>query len=360
MLSAGTLELSKKLIDKINKIADDIDHPISIMHVCGTHEYVIAKNGLRDLLPKNLTVMSGPGCPVCVCPSNDIDIAIELGKRKDTIITTFGDMIRVPASEMSLYEAKAKGMDIRIVYSPHDAVELALKEPEKEVIFFAIGFETTIPLIAFELVNNPPPNFSIICAHKVVPPALDLLLQSENLNIDGFLLPGHVCSIIGSDPFIPYAEKYQSPMVVGGFEVNDVLISLLLLLKQIKDKNPRVENSYVRIVKNEGNLQAQEYISKAFTACDSMWRGIGVIPNGGYKVSDAYKAFDAVQKFNVTVNTNYSMPAGCSCDQVLIGKIAPSECPLFGNGCDPQHPIGPCMVSHEGACKISFMFKKLH
>ena len=358
-LAAGDFELSRKILQKIETVVKDIGRPIAIMHVCGTHAYTVAKNGIRDLLPKNLRVISGPGCPVCVCPASDIELALELGKRSDVIIATFGDMMRVPGVKHTLYEGKAKGMDVRVVYGPNDAVDLAKKYPEKEVIFFAIGFETTAPLIAYALASNPPSNFSIIGAHKLVPPAMEVLLTLPDIAIDGFLLPGHVCSIIGAKPFEPAAEKYHSPMVVGGFEVNDVLISLYYLLRQIKNGEAKVENSYTRIVRHEGNIAAQDFMAKVFESGDAMWRGIGVIPGAGYVLREEYQKYNAVKKFGVVIDAMPEMPSGCACDQVLIGKIPPQECPLFGKVCTPQHPIGPCMVSHEGSCKIAFTFKPI-
>ncbi len=352
------LSFSKKILANIKEIAKPLPK-ITIMHVCGTHEYVIAKNGLRDLLPDNLRVITGPGCPVCVCPGSDVEAAIALSQKKDVILTTFGDMMRVPAGKHSLYSSKGQGADVRVVYGPNDAVEIAQKNPDKEVVFFSIGFETTAPLPAFEIANRPPENFSIICAHKLVPPAMDLLLNLKEAHLQGFLLPGHVCSIIGTDPFVPYAAKYNSPMVVGGFEVNDVLISLYYLLRQIANGEGKVENTYSRIVKPQGNLKAQEYLDTVFEPSDSMWRGIGVIPGAGYALKKEFQQYDALRKFDIEITPDFEMPHGCACDQVLIGKISPHECPLFGKTCNPQHPVGPCMVSHEGACKIALMFQKL-
>jgi hydrogenase expression/formation protein HypD len=351
-----SIDLSKIILRNIDHIAHDIGKPITLMHICGTHEYVIAKNALRPLLPSNVHVISGPGCPVCVCPASDIDLAIELSQRPEVILTTFGDMLRVPATELTLFEAKAKGADVRIVYGPHDAVELAEKYPDREVIFFAIGFETTAPLPAFEVFNNPPPNFSIICANKLVPPAMDLLLQHSHINLDGFILPGHVCSIIGSDPFIPYAEKYHSPMVVCGFEVNDVLVSIYYLLHQIFEGTAKVENTYDRVVKPGGNPKAQEYMNLVFEPRDSIWRGIGMVPQSGLYLREEYRQYDAVAKFGIELNEIDTMPPGCLCTQVLLGQCGPNECPHFGKNCTPIHPIGPCMVSHEGTCKINYTY----
>jgi hydrogenase expression/formation protein HypD len=358
LLKAGDAAFSKKIVQKIGQIAKEIARPITIMHICGTHEYTIAKNGLRSILPPNVQVIPGPGCPVCVCSTNDIDAAIEIAQRPNVILTTFGDMLRVPSSHYSLEEVRAKGADVRIVYGPNDAVELAKKNPDKQVVFFAIGFETTAPLAAFEICNNPPSNFSIISAHKIVPPAFDLLLGVEKLGIDGFLLPGHVSAIIGADAYLPYLDQYHVAMAIGGFEVNDVLISLLYLLNQIKTGHLEVKNAYTRVVKPEGNPTALEYINNAFEVCDSVWRGIGKLPQSGLAVRSKWAAHDALKKFGVQIDSESHMPAGCMCSEVLIGKCRPQDCPLFGTGCTPQHPVGPCMVSHEGTCKITHMFQK--
>ena len=226
MADIKNIDLGKDILAKIRQLSEHLPHPITLMHICGGHECVIAKAGLRTLLPDNVRVIAGPGCPVCVCPTVDIDLAIELSKRENVILTTFGDMMRVPSSTISLQEARAQGQDVRIVYGPHDAVVLAENNPEKDVVFFAVGFETTAPLVAFELVDNPPPNFSVITAYKLVPPAMDVLLKLPDMRIDGFLLPGHVSAIIGSNPYKPFAKEFHSPMVIGGFEVNDLLISI--------------------------------------------------------------------------------------------------------------------------------------
>jgi len=351
--------LSKDILEKIASLMVQIGHPITLMHICGTHEYAIAKSGLRSLLPPELKIISGPGCPVCVCPTGEIDLAVELSQRPEVIITSFGDMMRVPSNTISLFEAKAHGGDVRVVYGPHEAVELARQHPDRELVFFAVGFETTAPLIAYELVADPPPNFSIICAYKRVPPAMEILLNFPDLAIDGFILPGHVCAITGSDPYVPLAEKYQSPMVVAGFEVNDILISLMRLLMQIISHNKKVENTYTRIVLPQGNVTARQYMERAFVIKDTIWRGIGMIPASGYGCAPEFKQFDAVAKFGLTPSNHAEMPKGCSCDQVLIGKLEPHECPLFGRPCTPQNPIGPCMVSHEGHCKIAYTFRNI-
>ena len=246
-------DFTNKIVNNINKIVKELNKPVKFMHVCGTHEHTISKYGLRILLPKEIDIISGPGCPVCICPAADIDKAVELGKRDDTIIVTFGDMIRVPATNISLAELKAKGADVRIAYGPNEAIKIAKSNPDKEVIFFAIGFETTVPTIGYELVNNPPSNFSVICAHKLIPAALELLISQSQLNIDGFISPGHVATIIGLQPFKIFSDAYKVPNVIAGFEPNDVLLAILMLLKQKTEKKFETLNEYSREVKPAGN-----------------------------------------------------------------------------------------------------------
>jgi hydrogenase expression/formation protein HypD len=347
---------TKKLISSIENLLSQIDKEVKIMHVCGTHEHTISKFGLRSLLPDNLEIISGPGCPVCVCPAADIDKAIELGRREDTIITTFGDMIRVPATDLSLAELKAEGADVRIVYGPNDAVKIARNNPNKEVIFFAIGFETTVPTIGFELQNNPPNNFSVLCAHKLIPAALELLMSIDQLNIHGFISPGHVATIIGLEPFKLFSDAYQVPNVVAGFEPNDVLLAILMLLKQVNDKKHDTLNEYKRVVKPAGNKIAQKIISNIFKEVSSPWRGIGRIMDGGLVIKDEFSQYDAEKKFDIKVPNSQDIPPGCSCHLVMTGKIYPYECKLFRSKCTPLNPIGPCMVSQEGTCSIYFKY----
>ncbi|MFX1322533.1 MAG: hydrogenase formation protein HypD [Promethearchaeota archaeon] len=351
-------EFTTKIIESINRIIKDLNKNIKIMHVCGTHEHTISKYGLRSILPKELEVLSGPGCPVCVCPAADIDKAIELGKRDDTIITTFGDMIRVPATNISLAELKAKGSDIRIVYGPHDAINIAKENPEKEVIFFSIGFETTVPLIGYELQSGPPSNFSVICAHKLIPAALELLISQSQLKIDGFISPGHVSTIIGLKPFKLFSDAYKIPNVIAGFEPNDVLLAILMLLKQKKEKKFETLNEYSRVVKPEGNKKAQEIISDVFDPVSSPWRGIGRVLDGGLKIKEKYNKFDADKKYDIKIKKSLDIPPGCSCHLVMIGKLYPYECKLFRNECTPISPVGPCMVSLEGTCSIYYKYYK--
>ncbi|MHA1274152.1 MAG: hydrogenase formation protein HypD [Promethearchaeota archaeon] len=361
-VSGTDLLRNKKFTDKIvrtiKRLMDEIDKPLKFMHVCGTHEHTISKYGLRSILPDNLEIVSGPGCPVCVCPAADIDKAIELGKRSDTIITTFGDMIRVPATNISLAELKAKGADVRIIYGPNDAIKIAKQNPDKEVIFFAIGFETTVPLIGYEIQKNPPPNFSVICAHKLIPAALELLISQSQLNIDGFISPGHVSAIIGLKPFKLFSDAYHIPNVIAGFEPNDVLLAILLLLKQKTSKKYETLNEYSRVVKPEGNVIAQKIIADVFETVSSPWRGIGRVLDGGLEIKEKYEKFDANKKFNIKIEKSQDIPPGCSCHLVMVGKIYPYECKLFRKRCTPLNPIGPCMVSMEGTCSIYFKYHK--
>lgn len=354
--SLKSKDFTDKLVSSIKRIIGELNRNVKIMHVCGTHEHTISKYGIRSLLPSQLEIISGPGCPVCVCPAADIDKAIQLGKRDDTIITTFGDMIRVPASTLSLAELKAEGADIRIVYGPNDAIKVARENPDKEIIFFAIGFETTVPLIGYEIKSQPPSNFAVICAHKLIPAALELLMSIDKLNIDGFIAPGHVASIIGLTPFKLFSDAYHIPNVIAGFEPNDVLLSLLMLLKLIKNKEFDTLNEYSRVVKPEGNKLAQKIISKVFETISSPWRGIGRILDGGLKINSEFKKYDAEKKFDIQIKKSIEIPPGCSCHLVMTGKISPNECKLFRKTCTPLNPIGPCMVSHEGTCSIHYKY----
>jgi len=317
---------------------------------------VLPIHGLRSLLPKEIEVISGPGCPVCVCPAADIDKAIELGRREDIIITTFGDMIRVPASNLSLAELKAKGADIRVVYGPNDAAKIAKDNPSKEIIFFAIGFETTVPLTGYEIKSNPPSNFSVICAHKLIPAALELLMSIDQLSIDGFISPGHVSTIIGIKPYKLFSDTYHVPNIIAGFEPNDVLLAILMLLKQIKNKKFETLNEYSRVVKPEGNVVAQKIISDAFESVSSPWRGIGRILDGGLVIKEQYEKYDADKKFDIKIKKSTDIHPGCSCHLIMTGKLSPNECKLFRKTCTPLNPVGPCMVSNEGSCSIYYKY----
>ena len=305
------------------------------------------------MLPRGLEVRSGPGCPVCVTSVSEVQAAIEIALSRKAVLTTYGDMFRVPALRgMSLMKAKAKGADVRIVYSISDSVKLAEKLGV-EVVHFAIGFETTAPTTAAELIRGVPENFSVIVSHRLIPPAMEYLLKSGDVAIDGFLCPGHVSTIIGSEPYEPIAKAFKKPMVVGGFEPLDVLASILMILEQMRDGRCEVEIEYSRSVKREGNVKAKRFMEEVFEPCDGDWRGIGVIPSSKLRLRGGYERFDALKRFDVELSFEEEMPRGCRCADVLKGLIYPWECPLYNKACTPLTPIGPCAVSVEGACHIA-------
>jgi len=348
-------EIAKGLIEAIN--ATDTG-PVKIMEVCGTHTVAIAKNGLRAVMPERVTLLSGPGCPVCVTANHDIDTAIELSHRPEVTVTTFGDMMKVPGSYSSLAREKADGRDVRIVYSPLDALALAAKEPDREVVFVAVGFETTAPLIAAAILRAKEQgleNFSVFCAHKTVPIALEALINDPDVQIDAFILPGHVSTIIGSQPYEFLAEQYKVPGVITGFEPVDVLQGVYMILKQLEEGRAEIEIGYHRGVSPEGNPTARALVDQVFEPIDADWRGIGVIPGTGLGIRDEFAAFDAVKKLPVTLPEPKEIK-GCQCGEVLRGITLPYECKLFARACTPEHPIGPCMVSSEGSCAAYYRF----
>jgi hydrogenase expression/formation protein HypD len=343
-------ELAKRVAEKIHDVAPK-EGVIKICHVCGTHEWTITHFGLRNLLPTNVEVIAGPGCPVCVTPASEIDEAVQLAL-KGVVVTCFGDVLRVPGSEMSLLDVKARGADVRIVYGVGDAVKMAVKEPKKEFVFLAIGFETTAPSTAVEILNTPPKNFSFLVSHRVIPPAMTLLAKMEDLSLNGFIAPGHVSTIIGLQPYEIFPKLYSMPTVVAGFEPIDVLFTAYMILKQLKEEKPRLENEYARVVRWEGNTKAQELMRKVFKVVDGSWRGLGVIPSSKFALNSEYAHCDAHSRHNVRVEHGVDIQHGCKCHQVIIGKIKPIECPLFMKACTPQKPVGACMVSIEGTCRI--------
>jgi hydrogenase expression/formation protein HypD len=340
---------AKQVINYIKKESNGANY--RIIHVCGTHEDTIMKNGIRSILPKNVEVLMGPGCPVCTVSPNRIDYTIKLAK-EGAIITTFGDMIRVPAGISSLSDAKAKGMDIRIVYSIHDAVKIA-RETDREVVHFGVGFETTAPTTASELIAKPPENFSVYSAHLLIPPAMEALLEMGVTKVDGFIDPGHVSTIIGEVGYQKIQEKHPIPQIISGFEPLDILFSIALIIRQIKEGRTEIENTYQRAVKPEGNPQALKLLNQVFQAVDAPWRGIGKIPESGLQIKNEYEHYDATKKFDILIEDDYSMPNGCKCGEVLRAIIYPWECPLFNKTCNPDKPVGPCMVSNEGSCYIA-------
>ncbi|MFZ2456851.1 MAG: hydrogenase formation protein HypD [Candidatus Altiarchaeia archaeon] len=344
--------IAEKITAKIRATAEGMG-PVRLMHVCGTHEDAIAKAGIRSLLPDDVEIISGPGCPVCVTTAREIDEAIALAKEGATV-TSFGDMLKVPGSALTLADAKAAGSDVRIVYSITDAVKLAKEKPGKEVVHIGIGFETTAPSSAVELLTAPE-NFYVLSCHRTIPPAMDYLLSEGDTKIDGFIDPGHVSAIIGITPYRALCGKYGIPQVVAGFEPVDVLYGVLMLLKMIKQKDHGVRNEYSRVVKEEGNRKALDVLEKVFVPCDVKWRGFPVIPGSGLAIRDEYKDHDARVKFQIDVKESPE-PGGCICGKILKGIAYPASCPLFGKRCTPDSPVGPCMVSGEGSCNISYKY----
>jgi hydrogenase expression/formation protein HypD len=324
------------------------------MHVCGTHEQAITRAGLRTLLPENLELLAGPGCPVCVVPAHDIDEALFLAM-DGKIIATYGDMVRVPASKISLADAKAEGANIKIVYGVNDAVKLAQKYPDKEIVFFGVGFETTAPTLAAEIIKEPPKNFSVLTSYRLIPPVMELIMGIGDLHVDGFICPGHVATVIGLKPFLFLPETYSMPTVIAGFEPLDVLLSLLMLLKQLKT-TPRLDNEYSRTVAEEGNIKAQQIMTTVFNTDMVHWRGIGRVPLSGFHLKEEFSEYNARKKFDIDIENSIDIRPGCSCHLVIIGKLQPDQCPLYGDQCTPIHPYGPCMVSHEGTCNIFYRY----
>ena len=346
-------DIEKKLIHHITEHS----RPLRIMHICGTHERTISKYGLRSILPVEVEVLSGPGCPVCVTPTIDIDFAIAIAKF-GAVVASFGDMMRVPGTNGSLFDARSNGADVRMVYSIDDAIELARNEPQKDVVFFGIGFETTAPANAAAVLRRLPDNFSILTSHKLVPPAMEVLIK--DINVDAFIAPGHVSTIIGTEPYQPFAQK-GFPIVVAGFEARDVLLSIAMIQQQVDNGVSKVENAYPRAVNTQGNITAQKIMKEVFDIVDSEWRGIGIIKGSGLGLKEEFEQWDSAVKYYEiyeTVRNAFSesrskskigMP-DCMCAEILTARAQPSQCPMFGNHCTPKKPVGPCMVSLEGMC----------
>jgi hydrogenase expression/formation protein HypD len=330
-----------------------------LMEVCGGHTHAIYKYGIDDLLPANVELVHGPGCPVCVIPMGRVDDGIALAQNDDVIFTCFGDMLRVPGSTGSLLEAKAAGADIRVVYSPLDALRIARQNPDREVVFFAIGFETTAPSTALTLKRaraEGVKNFTCMCSHVTIMPPLRALLESPDLQLEGFIGPGHVSTIVGARPFEFIPDEYGKPIVIAGFEPLDVLQAIAMILRQLSDGRCAVENQYRRVVPYDGNLRAIEVMAEVFeTRREFEWRGLGFIPDSGLKLSEAYADLDAELRFSVP-GARVDDPKACQCGEVLKGVIKPWECKVFGSACTPERPIGTCMVSSEGACAAYYNY----
>lgn len=348
-------KLARGLIETIHRLAPE---HATLMEVCGTHTVAIARNGIRDLMPEGLRLASGPGCPVCVTCNRDIDTVIALARIPNVTITTFGDMTRVPGSTSSLLAEQAAGCSVEIVYSPLDALAFAKAHPEREVVFVGVGFETTTPLVAMAIKRAKAmglSNFTVFAAHKNMPGALELLVGDPTLELDALILPGHVSTIIGAEPYRFLAEKYGIPGVITGFEPVDVLQGIAMLVRQLHEGRAEIEIAYARGVMPEGNPVALAAIDEVFETCTATWRGLGDIPGSGYRIRDEFANFDAVRRFEPDVEPTRD-PKGCRCGDVLRARIAPNECPLFRTVCTPENPVGPCMVSSEGSCAAYYRY----
>ena len=342
----------------LKKIRSAAIRDIKIMEVCGTHTMAIMKYGIKDLLPQNIKLISGPGCPVCVTSQGYIDTAIELSYEDNIIIATFGDMMKVPGTNSSLKIEKALGRDIRVVYSPIQSLEIAKQNPEKEIVFLGIGFETTAPIIALSIYkakNENINNYFVLNSIKTMPNIIQKLIVNKNVNIDGFILPGHVASIIGHKPFCFIGKEYNIPAVITGFEPLDILYALYQVVRDVKYGKCKVENLYSKVVEYEGSRKAKEIINKVFIPSDSNWRGLGNIENTGLKIREGYKEFDAEKNFKIVIKEQLAQTQ-CICGDILKGVKDPLECKMFSKICSPSNPLGPCMVSLEGACAVYYKY----
>ena len=351
-------ELARKIVDNLKKLRLNV----RFLHVCGTHQDTLVRHGLDDLFKEcGIDIRQGPGCPVCVTTPREIEEAIVLA-RKNKIVASFGDMLEVPGEKQSLQGIKADGYDVRTVYGIEDAVDMARENKESEVVFMAIGFETTAPTTASVLLSNPPPNFSILSCHRLIPPALKTILDMGEIRIDGLIDPGHVSAVIGTKPYEFVSKNYSVPQVIAGFEPIDLLMSAWMLTRQIQQGKAVVENEYTRVVKEEGNTKALEAINNVFETSDMQWRGFHIIPKSGMQLRKKFVEYDARRKYEDELqeicDKEFAEPKGCRCGEVLRGLVTSQECPLFGKTCTPNTPIGPCMVSKEGSCNIEFRYSK--
>ena len=340
------------------KIRAAVRRPVRFMEVCGTHTMSIFRHGIKSILPPEIELVSGPGCPVCVTPAGEIDQMIALSLMPRTTVATFGDLVRVPGSRGSLAEARAEGARVEVVYSPADALEMAIKAPGRTIVFLGIGFETTTPAVAATILQAGKmgiDNFCCFSSHKLMPPALDVLLSDPALDVDGLLCPGHVSTITGYAAYEPLAEKYQVPCVVAGFEPVDILRGICMLARQVSEGICRVENAYERAVSREGNDCALTVTKTVFEPCTAGWRGLGSIKLSGLGIREELRDLDARRRFRLEEMTAPE-PAGCRCDQVIKGMARPPSCPLFAGACTPTHPVGPCMVSSEGTCAAYYKY----
>jgi hydrogenase expression/formation protein HypD len=350
-------EIARNLAAEIARLS--AGQPLKIMEVCGGHTHTIYKHGIEDLLPPNIDMVHGPGCPVCVLPMGRIDDAIAIARQPGVIFTTFGDMMRVPGSKGSLLDARADGADVRFVYSPLDALKIARQNPDRQVVFFAIGFETTAPSTALTLLRAQAEgikNFSLFCNHVLVIPAIQAILDSPDMRLDGFLGPGHVCMVIGMRPFTFIGQDHHKPVVLSGFEPLDIMQSIFMVVKQLNEGHSEVENQYTRVVRPEGNPQALAVMDRTMELRPFFeWRGLGTIANSALKLRPEFAEWDAELRFEVP-GVRVADPKACQCGEVLKGLIKPWECKVFGTACTPETPIGTCMVSSEGACAAYYNY----
>ncbi len=350
-------EIAKRIL---RKIKETVTRRWVIMEICGGQTHSILKHGIDQLLPQEIELVHGPGCPVCVTPLEMIDQALVIARQPNVIFTSFGDMLRVPGTYDDLFKVKSEGGDVRMVYSPLEALKLARENPDKEVVFFAVGFETTAPgnaMAVHQAAKEGLINFSELVSHVLVPPAMEALLSSPDNRVQAYLAAGHVCTVMGWNEYIPIAEKYKVPIVPTGFEPIDILQGILLTVQQLEEGRYNIENQYTRVVKAEGNIPAQKIIHNVFEITDRKWRGIGVIPNSGYKLTEKYKTYDAALKFNVDHIESQESPV-CISGVILQGLKKPLQCPAFGKECTPEHPLGATMVSSEGACAAYYRYHR--
>lgn len=346
--------LSRKLLDGIRSL---VTRPWVLMEVCGGQTHGIVRHGIDQLLPPEVELVHGPGCPVCVTPVRMIDRAHAIAGRSDVIFCSFGDMLRVPGSESDLLTLKSRGAAIRVVYSPLDCLRIARENPEREVVFFAIGFETTAPanaILAWQAREQGLTNLSLLVAHVRVPPAMVSILESPDNRVQGFLGPGHVCTVVGYEEYEPLAARHRVPVVITGFEPVDLLQGILLVLRQLEEGRTEVENQYPRVVRREGNIVARQWIDRVFEECDREWRGAGWIAGSGYRLRPGFEAHDAEKRFDLS-GVISAAPGPCLSGQILQGAKKPHDCPAFGHACTPEHPLGPTMVSSEGACAAYYL-----
>lgn len=345
----------EKNIEKLTKTIHEVvpkDRKIKIMNVCGSHEHTITYGGIRSLMPENIELVPGPGCPVCVCSESDIVNAINLSKRSDTILLTYGDMLRVPTQIGSI---RNSGINYRMISAPHEVLKIAQENPDKKVVFFSIGFETTTAPTAALIEMGLPENVTILTSQKLTPEIMEILVNDAEVGVDAFVAPGHVSAIVGANAWKVFPEKYGIPTVVAGFEPENLILAILKILMQIREGRAKLENVYSDVVKPEGNKKAQELMYKYFEKADVNWRGIGYIPKSGLEFRNEYDHINAKKVFDLPEIKEKKIP-GCICNRVVLGKAYPNECKLFGTVCTPRHPRGPCMVSMEGSCNIWYRF----